>query len=41
MRDNGRTVVFVAYDMGALNHFCHGMLLLGRTQPSTSAVGPV
>jgi ABC-type polysaccharide/polyol phosphate transport system ATPase subunit len=30
MRDNGRTIVFVTHDMGALNRFCHRALLLER-----------
>ena len=30
MRDEGRTIVFVTHDMGALNRFCHRALLLER-----------
>jgi ABC-type polysaccharide/polyol phosphate transport system ATPase subunit len=30
MRDDGRTIVFVTHDMGALNRFCHRALLLER-----------
>ena len=30
MRDQGRTIVFVTHDMGALNRFCHRALLLER-----------
>lgn len=33
MRDDGRTIVFVTHDMGALNRFCHRALLLERGQP--------
>jgi ABC-type polysaccharide/polyol phosphate transport system ATPase subunit len=30
MRDEGRTIVFVTHDMGAVNRFCHRALLLER-----------
>ncbi|MDQ2760570.1 MAG: ABC transporter ATP-binding protein [Actinomycetota bacterium] len=30
MRDEGKTIVFVTHDMGALNRFCHRALLLER-----------
>ncbi len=30
MRDNGRTIVFVTHDMGAVNRFCHRAVLLER-----------
>ncbi len=30
MRDDGRTIVFVTHDMGALNRFCHRALLLEK-----------
>jgi ABC-type polysaccharide/polyol phosphate transport system ATPase subunit len=30
MRDEGRTIVFVTHDMGALNRFCHRAMLLER-----------
>ena len=33
MRDDGRTIVFVTHDMGALNRFCHRALLLERGAP--------
>ncbi len=33
MRDEGRTIVFVTHDMGALNRFCHHALLLERGSP--------
>jgi ABC-type polysaccharide/polyol phosphate transport system ATPase subunit len=33
MRDDGRTIVFVTHDMGALNRFCHRALLLERGRP--------
>jgi ABC-type polysaccharide/polyol phosphate transport system ATPase subunit len=33
MRDDGRTIVFVTHDMGALNRFCHRALLLERGSP--------
>ena len=33
MRDDGRTIVFVTHDMGALNRFCHRALLLERGEP--------
>jgi ABC-type polysaccharide/polyol phosphate transport system ATPase subunit len=30
MRDEGRTIVFVTHDMGAVNRFCHRAILLER-----------
>src|SRR6202045_1843392 len=30
MRDEGRTIVFVTHDMGAVNRFCHRAMLLER-----------
>ena len=30
MRDEGKTIVFVTHDMGALNRFCHRAMLLER-----------
>jgi len=30
LRDEGRTIVFVTHDMGALNRFCHRAMLLER-----------
>jgi ABC-type polysaccharide/polyol phosphate transport system ATPase subunit len=30
MRDEGKTIIFVTHDMGALNRFCHRALLLER-----------
>ncbi len=30
LRDDGRTIVFVTHDMGALNRFCHRAMLLER-----------
>jgi hypothetical protein len=30
LRDEGRTIVFVTHDMGALNRFCHRALLLEK-----------
>jgi ABC-type polysaccharide/polyol phosphate transport system ATPase subunit len=30
LRDDGRTIVFVTHDMGALNRFCHRALLLEK-----------
>ncbi len=33
LRDDGRTIVFVTHDMGALNRFCHRALLLERGAP--------
>ncbi len=30
LRDQGRTIVFVTHDMGALNRFCHRAMLLER-----------
>jgi len=30
MRDEGRTIVFVTHDMGAMNRFCHRAMLLER-----------
>jgi ABC-type polysaccharide/polyol phosphate transport system ATPase subunit len=33
MRDEGRTIVFVTHDMGAVNRFCHRALLLERGDP--------
>ncbi len=32
MRDEGKTIVFVTHDMGAVNRFCHRALLLERGQ---------
>jgi ABC-type polysaccharide/polyol phosphate transport system ATPase subunit len=33
MRDQGKTIVFVTHDMGALQRFCHRALLLERGDP--------
>ena len=33
MRDNGKTIVFVTHDMGALQRFCHRALLLEKGSP--------
>jgi ABC-type polysaccharide/polyol phosphate transport system ATPase subunit len=33
LRDEGRTIVFVTHDMGALNRFCHRALLLEKGNP--------
>ena len=33
MRDEGRTIVFVTHDMGAVNRFCHRAILLQRGDP--------
>jgi ABC-type polysaccharide/polyol phosphate transport system ATPase subunit len=33
MRDEGRTIIFVTHDMGAVNRFCHRALLLDRGDP--------
>ena len=30
MRDEGRTILFVTHDMGAVQRFCHRALLLDR-----------
>jgi ABC-type polysaccharide/polyol phosphate transport system ATPase subunit len=33
LRDNGKTIIFVTHDMGALQRFCHRALLLERGKP--------
>jgi ABC-type multidrug transport system ATPase subunit len=33
MRDEGKTIIFVTHDMGALQRFCHRALLLERGSP--------
>jgi ABC-type polysaccharide/polyol phosphate transport system ATPase subunit len=33
MREEGRTIVFVTHDMGAVTRFCHRALLLDRGEP--------
>jgi ABC-type polysaccharide/polyol phosphate transport system ATPase subunit len=33
MRDEGKTIIFVTHDMGALQRFCHRALLLERGDP--------
>jgi ABC-type polysaccharide/polyol phosphate transport system ATPase subunit len=33
LRDNGKTIIFVTHDMGALQRFCHRALLLQRGKP--------
>ena len=37
MRDEGKTIVFVTHDMGAMKRFCHRALLLERGEPVSSA----
>jgi ABC-type polysaccharide/polyol phosphate transport system ATPase subunit len=33
LRDRGRTIIFVSHDMGAMERFCHRVLLLERGRP--------
>ena len=40
MRDEGRTIVFVTHDMGAVNRFCHRAMLLERGDDGQRSATP-